>query len=198
MTFQYSLKNKKIKKLAHAVKHEEVLSLSETGINIPSSKTHSKTFTCRFSLYSCFRLLLCFRTLSYCWQQKSQSNWTYIKMHFFPLSECTEHTITWEMPLINTFFIAIIFFQMHGNLIAIFSFVKGWIPHDMEKLFWLFVLTEPKGELVLASYEFAEQNTKEENMKHVPSCSPQDEGVGCVCSTTSWSRLAPSPDKLPL
>lgn len=43
----------------------------------------------------------------------------------------------------------------------------------------------PKGELAFASYEFVEQNRKEENMKHVPSCSPQDEGAGCVCSTTS-------------
>jgi len=40
------------KNLAHAVKHEEVLSLSEAGIDIPCPKAHSKIFTCRFSLYS--------------------------------------------------------------------------------------------------------------------------------------------------
>lgn len=53
-------------------------------------------------------------------------------------------------------------------------------------------------ELALTSHEFVgEQSRKEKNMKHVLSCSP-NEGVGCVCNITSCSRLAPSPDKLPL
>lgn len=70
----------------------------------------------------------------------------------------------------------------------------------MEKYFgWFFITVGPERELALVSYEFVgEQSRKEENMKHVPSCTSPNEGVGCVCNVTSCSRLAPSPDKLPL
>lgn len=51
---------------------------------------------------------------------------------------------------------------------------------------YIYMYIGTKGDLALASCEFVgEQSRKEENTKHVPSCTLQNEGVGCVCNTTS-------------
>lgn len=60
---------------------------------------------------------------------------------------------------------------------------KSVIYSHHGKVFWLyFFITLGTGrELALASYEFVgEQSRREENMKHVPSCTSPNEGVGCV------------------
>lgn len=71
---------------------------------------------------------------------------------------------------------------------------KSFLP------FFIFSLpVRAERQLALTSHEFVgEQSRKERNMKHVPSCTSLNEGVGCVCNITSCSRVTPSPDKLPL
>lgn len=64
-------------------------------------------------------------------------------------------------------------------------------------LAFFFLILGTEGKPALVSYEFVgEQSRKEENAKHVPSCTSPNEGVGCVRNVTTCSRLAPSPDKL--